>query len=667
MSPVPTRKHIPGSVKRERKKKDKEFNKSQQGSILRFVKRTKIASEKSDGIEHPQKFVDGGSDENMADCGDMNESEDEFVNEKEDENAQDDENVEEIDQQQRDFLVEKGPGPRQEIGYQFPRDKIGGRHFSHSYYTRELRNGEKQDRRWLVFSKTLKKVFCFCCKLFSKDDNASQLASKGLKDWKNILGSLNRHETSYSHVLCMSQWMELDMRLNKNQTIDKHVQDELNKERSHWKDVLLRIFSLVKTLAKQNLAFRGSNEKISADGNGNFLSFIEMLSEWEPVMREHLRRFEDGESRHHYLSNKIQNEVIAMLANEIKDLIIKKIKRAKYFSVILDCTPDVSHHEQMTLIIRCVDILEDSAKVEEFFLTFLKVDDTSGGLFREIQDVLVALVLRIDNVRGQGYDNGSNMKGIHKRVQKRFIDVNPRAFYTPCGCHSLNLALSPKIRDALIYIAETSDDPEAQSDAECLATSETHGIGSYEFLLSMVIWYDLLSAVNSVSKNLQSEDMNIDSAIAQLNGLISYFQKFRETSFERAKSEAILLSESMDNEAVFPTKAKRVIRRKNHFDEDSERANEDNLMVSCTNLETYLKHGNHSDVDGSGLFFELKVLRQTLPRDCKRPIEVLNFLKTKEQGYPNSWIAYRILLTIPVSVASAERSFSKLKLIKSYL
>ena len=44
-------------------------------------------------------------------------------------------------------------------------------------------------------------------------------------------------------------------------------------------------------------------------------------------------------------------------------------------------------------------------------------------------------------MRGQGYDNGSNMKEKHKGVQKRFIDVNPRAFYTPCGCHSLNLAL----------------------------------------------------------------------------------------------------------------------------------------------------------------------------------------------------------------------------------
>uniref|UniRef100_A0A8I6YAF7 HAT C-terminal dimerisation domain-containing protein n=1 Tax=Hordeum vulgare subsp. vulgare TaxID=112509 RepID=A0A8I6YAF7_HORVV len=39
----------------------------------------------------------------------------------------------------------------------------------------------------------------------------------------------------------------------------------------------------------------------------------------------------------------------------------------------------------------------------------------------------------------------------------------------------------------------------------------------------------------------------------------------------------------------------------------------------------------------------------------------------KRPFYPNAIIAYRILLTILVTLATTERSFSKLKLLKSYL
>jgi hypothetical protein len=49
------------------------------------------------------------------------------------------------------------------------------------------------------------------------------------------------------------------------------------------------------------------------------------------------------------------------------------------------------------------------------------------------------LDLDINNVREQGYDNGSNMKGRHQGVQSRLLKLNPRAFYSTCGCHSLNL------------------------------------------------------------------------------------------------------------------------------------------------------------------------------------------------------------------------------------
>ena len=183
-----------------------------------------------------------------------------------------------------------------------------------------------------------------------------------------------------------------------------------------------------------------------------------------------------------------------------------------------------------------------------------------------------------------------------KGVQKRIIDINPKAFYIPCGCHNLNLVLCdvanscPKatsffgvvqriytlfssstrrqkilqdnvssltlkpllqtcwesqiesvkaikfkaleIRDILLQLAKMSEDPKTKSEVDCLATYE---LESFEFQLGMTIWYDILFVVNSVSKNLQSKDMQIDVAIDQLKGLISFFfLKYRENVFTSA-------------------------------------------------------------------------------------------------------------------------------------
>jgi hypothetical protein len=89
---------------------------------------------------------------------------------------------------------------------------------------------------------------------------------------------------------------------------------------------------------------------------------------------------------------------------------------------------------------------------------------------------------------------------------------------------------------------------------------------------------------------------------------------------------------------------------------------DDGLQNKCLNLEGFLKH----DLDGLDLFSELKVLKEILQIEESASIDILNYIKRLD-SFPNACIAYRILLTIPVTVASTERSFLKLKLIKSYL
>jgi 4-aminobutyrate aminotransferase-like enzyme len=63
------------------------------------------------------------------------------------------------------------------------------------------------------------------------------------------------------------------------------------------------------------------------------------------------------------------------------------------------------------------------------------------GLFTELTNLLEPFELNVADVRGQGYGNGSNMKGKHQGIKKRLLEINPRALCMSCTCHSLNLTL----------------------------------------------------------------------------------------------------------------------------------------------------------------------------------------------------------------------------------
>lgn len=95
---------------------------------------------------------------------------------------------------------------------------------------------------------------------------------------------------------------------------------------------------------------------------------------------------------------------------------------------------------------------------------------------------------------------------------------------------------------------------------------------------------------------------------------------------------------------------------------------DDNLNRNCANFGQFYQ----TDVDGTELFNEIidcRMLLRTRHEDSpKTPLDLLNFIISYgDEVFPNLRIALQILLTISTSIASCERSFSKLKLILSYL
>ncbi|KAL4153760.1 hypothetical protein QTP88_001593 [Uroleucon formosanum] len=320
---------------------------------------------------------------------------------------------------------------------------------------------------------------------------------------------------------------------------------------------------------------------------------------------------------------------------------------------------------------------------------FVMVDSTTDLNLSEVLFKQLKLYkIKIENCRGQAYDNGSNMSGRYQGVQTGILNINSRAFFTPCAVHNLNLVLCDvaknstiaitffgivrrvytlfsastycwsvikkhctvftikrwsetrwkshinsmkalrfqlsSILNALEEVLETANDLMARSEDVSLSDE----IGKYEFILNLVIWYILTEA-------------NI------------FLHQYRENRFNLATISATKLAEEANIAVAF--KNPRVRKKRKLFDYE-------NIDEPVLNNEEQF-HNDPKDIDGLDLFSKLTIFRSLVDEDTNS-FEAINILKTTNGSFPNLSIALRIMLSIPVTSACQDK-LSELALIST--
>jgi hypothetical protein len=185
-------------------------------------------------------------------------------------------------------------------------------------------------------------------------------------------------------------------------------------------------------LAKNSLGFRGHWESFSEVYNGNFLSQVQLLANYDNVM-EQIVNLPSGSTN--YLSPQIQNEMIHCLGETLLKSLVTKINISPFYSLLLDTTQDITKVDQLSIIIRYVHVLRDANEnlrkfeIKETFLGFYELKDHSAkGMVDQIMQTLKELNISIEKCYGQGYDGASVMSGIYSGVQSRIKQIQKNVF-----------------------------------------------------------------------------------------------------------------------------------------------------------------------------------------------------------------------------------------------
>lgn len=302
-----------------------------------------------------------------------------------------------------------------------------------------------KDYEWLSYSHSQGGGFCKYCVLFQAKLTKGVLGTLVKTPFKNFNkakgkdGILTLHdEYKYHHDAMVMGKAFLATYTNPEARIDT-VLDRKGKALSDKNlHILSVIVNTVKLCGMEALPLRGHRDDRTADpltNRGVFNAILEHAAKCDPILQEHL---EQGKMNQQYTSKTIQNEIITVIADCLRENILAPLKHVKYFSIMADEVTDPhGNQEVLSLCLRFVDVTDRKPHVREVFLDFLHLQRVTGKRIAEsILSLLDKHGLDVQDMRGQSYDGASAMASDKRGAQATIKEKNPLALYTHCRSRS---------------------------------------------------------------------------------------------------------------------------------------------------------------------------------------------------------------------------------------
>ncbi|PNX86613.1 repressor of the inhibitor of the protein kinase-like protein, partial [Trifolium pratense] len=303
---------------------------------------------------------------------------------------------------------------------------------------------------WLEYSPSKDAAYCLPCYLFSKGPSGNcgsdAFITTGFRGWKRVRDGKNcaflKHigkDLRSAHNNAMEAYQDL---LNKEAHIENVLQKQSSSQRKKNRLCLKASIDTVRWLTLQACALRGHRESSKSKNRGNFLELVKLLASYNDEVAKAV--LNNAQQNAKYTSPKIQKKLLEIIASRVRKHIREEIGDSK-FCILVDEARDESNKEQMALVLRFVDKF---GLIQERFFDVAHVKDTTAlTLKKKVCDILSRHKLDVSNLRGQGYDGASNMRGEWNGLQALFMKDCPYAYYVHCFAHRLQLALVTASRE----------------------------------------------------------------------------------------------------------------------------------------------------------------------------------------------------------------------------